>query len=184
MDALASPWSPNGGRVVVTVIDQSTLLEAQRRHRRVRNVAHIEGLSFAVERMCTWRSLADHYASILQPRQCSCVPSASFERPLSDQPPRRPFCDCFEHVQNLMATMASMAILNVLCTTFERPRQPCCLVWASNGDLVSFMVARGRHKGRRLCVKGVLDRARARGFDFGHDQDSNPGQRLRNLANL
>ena len=52
MDALASPCSPNGGRVVVTVIVQSTLLEAQRRHRGGRNVAHIEGLSFAVERIC------------------------------------------------------------------------------------------------------------------------------------
>ena len=50
-----SPWSPNGGRVVVTVIVQSTLLEAQRRHRGGRNVVHIEGLSFAVERV-TWQN--------------------------------------------------------------------------------------------------------------------------------
>ena len=34
---------------------------------------------------------------------------------------------------------------------------PCCLLWASNGDLVGFMVARGRHSGRRLCVRGVLE---------------------------
>ena len=30
---------------------------------------------------------------------------------LSDQPPRRPLRDCFEHIQNLMVTMASMAII-------------------------------------------------------------------------
>ena len=43
-----------------------------------------------------------------QPGQCVCLrdPSASFERPLSNQPPRWPLWDCFEHVQNFMATMA------------------------------------------------------------------------------
>ena len=35
--------------------------------------------------------------------------------------------------------------LNVLCTTLERPRQPFCLRSAFNGDLVSFVVAQGRH---------------------------------------
>ena len=46
--------------------------------------------------------------------------------------------------------------LNVLCTTLERPRQPFCLPSAFNGDLDSFVVARGRHRGRSPCVKGVL----------------------------
>ena len=130
-----SPWSPNGGRVVVTVIVQSTLLEAQRSHRGGRNVVHIEGLSFAVERV-TWRSLTDHCASILQPRRCSCVPSASFERPLSDQPPRSPSLppstnllgDPSATVLNMFKTWwrpwRPWRLLNVLCTTFERPRQP------------------------------------------------------------
>ena len=46
--------------------------------------------------------------------------------------------------------------LNVLCTTLERPRQPFCLPSAFNGDLDSFVVAQGRHRGRSPCVKGVL----------------------------
>ena len=46
--------------------------------------------------------------------------------------------------------------LNVLCATLERPRQPFGLPSAFNGDLASFVVAQGRHKGRSPCVKGVL----------------------------
>ena len=54
--------------------------------------------------------MADHCASILPPRRCVCLHPASFERPVSDRPPRRPLCDCFEHAQNFTATMASMAM--------------------------------------------------------------------------
>ena len=46
--------------------------------------------------------------------------------------------------------------LNVLCAILERPSQPFCLPSAFNGDLTSFVVAQGRHKGRSPCVKGVL----------------------------
>ena len=46
--------------------------------------------------------------------------------------------------------------LNVLCTTLERPRQPFVFLSAFTRDLVSFVVAQGRHKGRRPCVKGVF----------------------------
>ena len=46
--------------------------------------------------------------------------------------------------------------LNVLCTTLERLRQPFGLLSAFNGDLASFVVAQGRHKGRSHYVKGVL----------------------------
>ena len=46
--------------------------------------------------------------------------------------------------------------LNVLCATLERPRRPFGLPSAFNGDLASFVVAQGRHKGRSPCVKGVL----------------------------
>ena len=58
----------------------------------------------------TGRPMADHCASILRPRRCVCLHPASFERPVSDRPPRRPLCDCFEHAQNFTATMASMAM--------------------------------------------------------------------------
>ena len=54
--------------------------------------------------------MADHCASILPPWRCVCLSPASFERPVSDWPPRRPLCDCFEHAQNFTATMASMAM--------------------------------------------------------------------------
>ena len=55
------------------------------------------------------RPMADPSASILRQRRCGCLPPASHERPVSDRPPRRPLCDCFEHAQNFTATMASMA---------------------------------------------------------------------------
>ena len=58
----------------------------------------------------TGRPMADHCASILRPRRCVCLHPASFGRPVSDRPPRRPLCDCFEHAQNFTATMASMAM--------------------------------------------------------------------------
>ena len=58
----------------------------------------------------TGRPMADHCASILRPRRCVCLHPASFERPVSDRPPRRPLCDCFEHAQNFTATIASMAM--------------------------------------------------------------------------
>ena len=58
----------------------------------------------------TGRPMADHCASILRPRRCVCLHPASFERPVSDRPPRRPLCDCFEHAQNFTTTMASMAM--------------------------------------------------------------------------
>ena len=58
----------------------------------------------------TGRPMADHCASILRPRRCVCLHPASFERPVSDRPSRRPLCDCFEHAQNFTATMASMAM--------------------------------------------------------------------------
>ena len=48
--------------------------------------------------------------------------------------------------------------LNVLCATLERPRQPFGFPSAFNGDLASFVVAQGRHKGRSSYVKGVLSK--------------------------
>ena len=60
-----------------------------------------------------------------------CLHPASFERPVSDRPPRRPLCDCFEHAQNFTATMASMAMSErPMChpwTTKATVRPPFCL---------------------------------------------------------
>ena len=47
-------------------------------------------------------------------------------------------------------------LLNILCTTFERPRQPCCLPWASNGDLVHFYGhTREAQRLQALCTGGI-----------------------------
>ena len=63
--------------------------------------------------------------AILQPRQCVCLHSASFERPVSDRLPRRPLCDCFEHAQNFTATMASMAM----------SERPICHLWMTKATV-------------------------------------------------
>ena len=105
-----SPWSPNGGTVVATVIAQWTLFVGQRRHsggtreaeaslKLVRNVYN------STHYFTGW-PMADHCASSMRPRRYVFLPPAFFERPVSDCPPRRPLFDCFEHAQNFMATMA------------------------------------------------------------------------------
>ena len=91
MVAQVLPWSLNGGTVV------------QGRQTCRSNW-------YTMFAFLTGRPMADHCASILRPRRCVCLYPASFERPVSDRPPRRPLCDCFEHAQNFTATMASMAM--------------------------------------------------------------------------
>ena len=148
MDAQASPWSPNGGRVVVTVIVQSTLEEAQGRQKR-RPIWGAE--------LCRRTHIlrGDHWRTIVHPF-CNHGDAAASPLPhLSDRWATNLLGDPSATVLNTFKTWwRSWRLLNVLCTTFERPRQPCCLHWASNGDLVSFMVAQGGYKGRTLCVKG------------------------------
>ena len=77
--------------------------EAQWWYKEGRRVAQIDT---QCSHFFTGRPMANHCASILRPRRCVCLHPASFERPVSDQPPRRPLCDCFEHAQNFTATMA------------------------------------------------------------------------------
>ena len=46
---------------------------------------------------------------------------------MSDRPPRRPLCDCFEHAQNFPATMASMTMSErPMCTREAQRSQPLC----------------------------------------------------------
>ena len=110
MVAQVLPWSLNGGTVVATVIAQWTPLVVQRRHNGGTRKADVSLKLIHNVRILTGRPMADHCASILRPRRCVCLHPASFERPVSDRPPRRPLCDCFEHAQNFTATMASMAM--------------------------------------------------------------------------
>ena len=74
----------------------------------------------------TGRPMADHCASILRPRRWVCLHPASFERPVSDRPPRRPLCDCFEHAQNITTTMASMAM----------SERPLCHPWTTKATVL------------------------------------------------
>ena len=79
-----------------------TIKTAEASHKLVHNV-------YNCTNYFTGPPMADPCESILRPRRCACLPPASFERPVSDRPPRRPPCDCFEHAQNFTATMASTA---------------------------------------------------------------------------
>ena len=100
-----------------------------------RSVAQIDTQGFTTVRIfygaTLGRPLCIH--SYLQPRRCVCRPPASFERPVSDRPPRRPLCDCFESAQNFTATMASMAMSERPVyhpwTTKATVRPPFCLQW-------------------------------------------------------
>ena len=101
MVAQGLPWSSNGGTVVATVIVQWSLLVDQKRHSggtRETEASHkLVHNVYNCTNYFTGRPMADPCASILRPRRCACFPPASYERPVSDRPPRRPFCDCFEH---------------------------------------------------------------------------------------
>ena len=114
MVAQGLPWSPNGGTVVATVIAQWTLLVRQRKHSGVTREAEASHklvhnvYKYNCKNYFTGRPMTDPCASILQPRRCACLPPASFGRPVSDRPPWRPLCDCFEHAQNFTTTMTSM----------------------------------------------------------------------------
>ena len=105
MMAQRLPRSPNGSIVVV----QRMLLVDQRRHndytreaeawlKLIHNVYNSNGATNDRPLCILSATLAMH---LLLP--------ASFERPVSDRPPRRPLCDCFEHAQNFTATIASIA---------------------------------------------------------------------------
>ena len=121
-------WSLNGGTVVATVIAQWTPWVGQKRHNGGTRKADVSlKLMFA---FFTGRQMADHCASILRPRWCVCLHPAFFERPVSDRPPRRPLCDCFEHAQNFTASMAMSE--RPMChpwTTKATVRPPFCLQW-------------------------------------------------------
>ena len=55
----------------------------------------------------------------------------------------------------LVFSGAWSSMMNVIS---ERPKQQFGLLWGSNGNLTNFTVARGRHKCRRLGVKGGINR--------------------------
>ena len=117
----------------------------------------------------TGRPMADHCASILQPRRHVSLHPASFEWPVSDRPPLRPLCDCFEHAQNFTATMKSMVMS-------ERPvyhpwmtkaivRSPFCLQ-RRPGQFCGH--TREAQRSQPLCKGGISKRGHWRHFLSHH----------------
>ena len=121
--------------------------------RKCRSIAQIDSQCLQqyelFYRATNGRSLCIHSAPTAMRVPSSCLLWATCERTT----PRWPLCDCFEHAQNFMASMRG---LNVLCVTLERPRQHFCVFCTFKGDVVSFVIAQGRHKGRSPRVEGVL----------------------------
>ena len=107
---MVAEWRHSGRHCDRSMDAISRPKEAQWWYKEGRRVAQIDTQCSQQYVFFTGRPMADHCASILPPRRWVCLPPASFERPVSDRPPRRPLCDCFEHAQNLTATMASMAM--------------------------------------------------------------------------
>ena len=89
---------------------------------------------FTTVRFFTGRPMADPCAYILHPWRCVCLPSASFEQPVSEQTPRQPLCDCFEHAQNF-TNMASMA----------RCERPLCHPWTTMATVWLPLCLQRRH---------------------------------------
>ena len=129
--------------------------EAQWWYKEGRSVAQIDTQCSQQYVFFTGRPMADHCASILPPWRCLCLPPSSFERPVSDRPPRRLCATVLNMLKTSRRPWRPWRCLNVLCTTIERPRQPFCLLSAFNGDLANFVVAQCRQKGRSPCVKVV-----------------------------
>ena len=138
-------------------ITQWTLWVGSRKHNG--GTSEVEASLKFIHNVCksthffTWRPIADPCASLLWPRQCVCLPPVSFEWPVSDQPPRRPLCNCFEHDQNFTATMASIA----------RSEHPLCHLWRTKATFWPPLClqlchsqfcgcTREAHKGRNPCL--------------------------------
>ena len=155
-------WSRNGVTVVATVIAQWTLFVGQRRHNGSTRKA--EALLKLIHNVhnSTYFLRGDQWPTTVHPFCHHGDVCAPLLPPLSDPWATDLLGDLCATVVNMLKTSwrpwRPWRCLNVLCTTIERPRQPFCLLSAFNGDLVSFVVAQWRQKGRSPCVKGVLPR--------------------------
>ena len=107
---MVAEWRHSGRHSDRSIDAIGRLKEAHWWYKEGRSVAQIDTQCSQQYDFFTGRPMADHCASILRPRRCLCLPPASFERPVSDRPPRRPLCDCFENAQKFTVTMASMAM--------------------------------------------------------------------------
>ena len=130
--------------------------EAHWWYKEGRSVAQIDAQCSQQYAFFMVRPMTDHRASIQRPQRCVCLPPASFERPVSDRPPRRPLCDYFEHAQNLTAAMTSMTMSKRPVyhpwTTKAIFRPPFCLQRRPG----QFYGRTREAQGRSPCVKRVL----------------------------
>ena len=111
-----------------------------------------------------WQQTRIHYASILRPRRSLYVHPASLELPLAEHfaSPLRTRCVSSASIGVSSTTVLLFKsvrrprrpwwCLNVLESTFERPRRPFCVLCGSNG--ACFMVAQETFKRPRFSVKG------------------------------
>ena len=106
---VVAEWRHSGHHSDRSIDATGRLKEAQWWYKGGRSIAQIHTQCIQHYAFFTERPMADPSAPILRSRRCLCLPLASFERPVSDQPPRRPLCDCFEHAENFTGTMSSMA---------------------------------------------------------------------------
>ena len=95
--------------MVTTVIAQWALLVGQRKHSGGTMEAEESLKLIQSIYNGTHFSRGDQWPTPVQPVFDHGDAHALLLPPLSDRPPRRPLCDCFEHTQNFTETMASMA---------------------------------------------------------------------------
>ena len=147
-------WLVNGGTMVTTVIIQHTLLVTEKRQRGSRNEE---------EASPRWRDrflqkdtllCAYHWPTIVHLFCNLSNASAILLSHLSDQLPRLPFCNCLNIFNTSQPLWRPWRCWSILFTTYEWPRQPSGLLWASNGNLASFMVTREAQRSEAMC-KGV-----------------------------
>ena len=120
---VSTPWSP------------SSFERVQKNRRRV-----------ASPWLQNWCTMVGHWSPrnkclLLQSSVPQCgrrfcpVPPIAFFWTMTVTTTLRPFGD---HGDPWASTVTlehpRLRLLNVLCTAFERPRQPCCLPWASDGE--------------------------------------------------
>ena len=121
---MEAQWSPQWSA-------QWTLPVGQRRHSggtREAEASHklAHNVIYNWTNYFTGRPATDPCASIMRPRRCACLPSATLERHVSDRPLLWPLGDCLEYAKNFTVTMASMV----------RSERPPCHPWTTKATFL------------------------------------------------
>ena len=150
--AVVAEWRHSGA----TVITQWSTLVSQRRHNGGTRKADVSLKSIHNVRIVYWatngRPLCIHSATTAMCVPSSCLLWATCERPTSSATFVRLFWTCSK-------LHGDHGVHGDVWTSYVPPLNDQGNRSASllpKGDLASFVVAQGRHKGRSPCVKGVL----------------------------